>query len=249
MEELRYDEDGCILPCNLRHDSQYFVPDAEEKGAAGADGLNTSAYLFAYFEGRGERQEELRFAVSEDALHWKALNGNSPVIASDTISNTGGIRDPHILRGEGDDGFFMVATDMNVRKNGWGFNPGIVMLHSDDLIHWSHSAIDFPKAYPEAFGDVKWVWAPQTICDPNVGKYLVYFTVCRKDAQQPDSINPQRSTLDFYCAYATADFKGFEQEPRLMFSAAYGAIDGDIVIDDRGLYHFFYKGNVKDEVS
>ncbi len=248
VEELHYDAEGHILPCNLHHDSQYYIPDTKEQQATPAtDKLNTTAYLFAYFEGKGERQEELRFAVSEDARHWKALNANRPVIASDTISTTGGIRDPHILRGSRDDGYYIVATDMHVRKNGWGQNPGIVMLHSRDLTHWTHSAIDFTRQWPEAFGNVKWVWAPQTIFDPNAGKYLVYFTVCRKDAQQPDSICPQRSTLDFYCAYATPDFSGLEHEPRLMFSAAYGAIDGDIIVDDKGLYHFFYKGNVKND--
>ena len=57
-----------------------------------------TAYLFAYFEGSGEltTQEQLRFAVSADAVHWKALNGNRPVIPSDEISQTGGIRDPHL---------------------------------------------------------------------------------------------------------------------------------------------------------
>ena len=61
-----------------------------------------SGYLFAYFEGGGDKnlQEQLRFAVSEDAKNRYALNGNRPIIASDTISESGGIRDPHILRGE-----------------------------------------------------------------------------------------------------------------------------------------------------
>ena len=62
---------------------------------------NTYAgYLFAYFEGSGGKQEHLRFAISEDARNWYALNDNQPVIASDSISTSGGIRDPHILRGE-----------------------------------------------------------------------------------------------------------------------------------------------------
>ena len=73
-------------------------------------------YLFAYFEGKGHEQEALRFAVSQDAVHWKALNNNKPVIGSDSISLTGGIRDPHILRGEGGKDFYLVATDMNTVK-------------------------------------------------------------------------------------------------------------------------------------
>jgi predicted GH43/DUF377 family glycosyl hydrolase len=90
---------------------------------------NFEGYLFAYFEGRGDakQQEHLRFALSDDGVNWRALNENRPVIASDTISESGGIRDPHILRGE-DGRFYIVATDMNTAKNGWNENPGIVLL-------------------------------------------------------------------------------------------------------------------------
>jgi hypothetical protein len=73
-----------------------------------------AGYLFAYFEGSGDTHlmEQLRFAVSEDAQNWFSLNGNRPIIASDTISESGGIRDPHILRGE-DGCYYIVATDMH----------------------------------------------------------------------------------------------------------------------------------------
>ena len=93
-------------------------------------------YIFAYFEADGEPREALRFAVSEDAKNWYALNGNRPIIASDSISESGGIRDPHILRGE-DGCYYIVATDMHTfdPKQGWGANPGIVLLKSKDLIN------------------------------------------------------------------------------------------------------------------
>ena len=97
-----------------------------------------AGYLFAYFEGSGDRNlmEHLRFAVSEDAQNWYALNDNKPIIASDSISESGGIRDPHILRGE-DGCYYIVATDMHTfdPKQGWGANPGIVLLKSKDLLH------------------------------------------------------------------------------------------------------------------
>ena len=194
-------------------------------------------YLFAYFEGSGEKniQEQLRFAVSSDAVNWFALNGNKPIIASEKISATGGIRDPHILRGEEPNGYYITATDMNTFKDGWGSNPGIVMLHSKDLINWKHSVVELAKSYPAKFGDVQWVWAPQTIYDPQVKKYLVYFTVRFNNDKR----------LDFYGAYANRDFSGFEEEPKLMFSSKYGAIDGDIVYKD-GTYNLFFKGNTKD---
>ncbi|EOR95231.1 putative glycoside hydrolase, family 43 [Arcticibacter svalbardensis MN12-7] len=67
---------------------------------------------------------------------------------------------------------------------------------------------------------------------------MVYFTIKFKDDVQ----------LDFYSAYANRDFSGFETESTLWFRAKYGAIDGDIVYKD-GLYHFFYKGNTKDDAG
>ena len=194
-------------------------------------------YLFAYFEGSGEKniQEQLRFAVSSDAINWFALNGNKPIIASEKISSTGGIRDPHILRGEEPNAYYITATDMYTFKDGWGSNPGIIMLHSKDLISWKHNVVDLAKSYPAKFGNVQWVWAPQTIYDPQVKKYLVYFTVRFNNDNR----------LDFYGAYANKDFSGFEKEPKLMFSSKYGAIDGDIVYKD-GTYNMFFKGNTKD---
>ena len=197
------------------------------------------AYLFAYFEGSaGDRknQEQLRFAVSKDAIHWNALNDNEPILNSDQISQSGGIRDPHILRGIDHESFFIVATDMSTAVNGWNENPGIVMLKSEDLINWQSATVNLSKDYPDTFADAYWVWAPQTIYDPVEKKYLVYFTVRFRNDDK----------LDFYSAYANGDFTGFEDEPEFMFRAKYGAIDGDIIYKD-GTYHLFFKGNTKDE--
>ena len=196
-----------------------------------------SGYLFAYFEGSGDKtkQEHLRFAISEDAKNWYALNGNRAIVSSDSISESGGIRDPHILRSEDGKTFFIVATDMNTSKFGWKENPGIVLMKSSDLINWTHSKINLSKDYPENFGDAYWVWAPQTIYDKKAKKYMIYFTLQRDD----------RKTLITYYAYANKDFTAFESEPKVLFSAKYGCIDNDIVYKD-GVYHMFYKGNTKD---
>lgn len=198
-----------------------------------------AGYLFAYFEGGGDQNlmEQLRFAVSEDAQNWYALNGNRPIIASDSISESGGIRDPHILRGE-DGCYYIVATDMHTYdpKQGWGANPGIVLLKSKDLVNWMHSKINLAKNWSKNFGDAYWVWAPQTIYDRKARKYMIYFTLQRND----------RKTLITYYAYANKDFTAFESEPKVLFSAKYGSIDNDIIYKD-GMYHLFYKGNTKDE--
>lgn len=194
-----------------------------------------AGYLFAYFEGSGNRQEHLRFAISEDAKNWYALNDNQPIIASDSISTSGGIRDPHILRGE-DGCYYIVATDMNTVKNGWKDNPGIVLMKSKDLVNWTHSKIVLKEDYKEHFSDAYWVWAPQTIYDKKAKKYMIYFTLQRT--------GDGRKSLVTYYAYANKDFTGFESEPKVLFNAKYGCIDNDI-IERNGVYHMFYKGNIK----
>ena len=172
-----------------------------------------AGYLFAYFEGSGDKntQEHLRFAVSEDARNWYALNGNNPIVASDSISESGGIRDPHILRGE-DGCYYIVATDMNVAKNGWTENPGIVLMKSADLVNWTHSKINLGKDWP-AFKDAYWVWAPQTIYDQKARKYMIYFTLHRTVYN--------RKILITYYPYANKDFTAVESEPKLLFAAKY----------------------------
>ena len=196
-----------------------------------------AGYLFAYFEGGGDKnqQEHLRFAVSEDARNWYALNGNRPIIGSDSISESGGIRDPHILRGK-DGSYYIVATDMCTAKRGWKDNPGIVLLKSADLVNWTHSKINLGRDWPK-FSDAYWVWAPQTIYDAKARKYMIYFTLQRT--------GDDRKSLITYYAYANQDFTAFESEPKVLFSAKYGSIDNDIIYKD-GTYHLFYKGNTKD---
>ena len=204
-----------------------------------ADTPHCDAYLFAYFEGQGEGrlQEHLRFAISDDGFSWKALNHNSPIISSDTISLTGGIRDPHMLRGN-DGYYYIVATDMNTVRDGWGSNPGIVMMKSSDLVNWEHSTVNLSKDYPKNFDDAHWIWAPQTIYDPEVKKYMIYFTLRRSDASKG---------LITYYAYANKDFTGFESEPKVLFRAKDGCIDNDIVKGPDGKWHMFFKGNTKDK--
>ncbi|MGI4822311.1 MAG: glycoside hydrolase family 88 protein [Janthinobacterium lividum] len=187
-----------------------------------------SAYLFAYFTGNDIKEEAIRFALSTDGYHYRALNGNQPIISSATISETGGVRDPHILRGADGKTFYMVATDM-VSAKGWSSNRGMVLLKSTDLINWKHTAINFQKRYPHQ-EDLKRVWAPQTIYDAKAKKYLVYFSL--QHGSEPDKI---------YYAYANKDFTALEGEPKqLYFSPTNGScIDGDIVAKDGKFYLFF----------
>lgn len=189
-----------------------------------------AGYLFAYFTGNDNtrEQEAIRFAISDDGFNYKALNGNRPIIPSALISETGGVRDPHIYRGP-DNCFYMVVTDM-VSARGWDSNRGMTLLKSCDLINWSHSVINIQKKY-KGQENLKRVWAPQTIYDPKAKKMLVYWSMQHGDG--PDII---------YYAYANKDFTDIEGTPKPFFIPADGksCIDGDIVVKD-GVYHLFYK--------
>lgn len=186
-----------------------------------------TAYLFAYFTGNGPGQEQVHYALSKDGYNYRTLNNNEPVIDSKTISTSGGVRDPHLLRGE-DGWFYMVLTDLYVPEMGWQ-NTAMVMLKSKDLINWTHTVIDIPKTYPETFGDVFRVWAPQTIYDQDQGKYMLYWSMLQPGGRDV-----------IYYAYANADFTGLESEPKQLLFKEGACIDGDIVYKD-GKYHLFFK--------
>lgn len=188
-----------------------------------------SAYLFAYFTGNSQSQEALRFAISNDGFTYKALNSNNPVLDSKVISSTGGIRDPHILRGADGKSYYMVATDM-VSALGWNANRAFILMKSTNLTDWTTKVINIPNTYP-AFSSAQRVWAPQTIYDSEKGKYMVYWSM---------SIN--NGSDKFYYAYANSDFTALETEPQILFANPSGAavIDGDIVEKD-GRFHLFFK--------
>ncbi len=189
-------------------------------------------YLFAYFTGNAPEKEQIHFAVSDDGFNYTPLNGGNPIINSDTIAIAKGVRDPHILRGE-DGMFYMVVTDMRSRQ-GWTSNRGIVLMRSKDLVNWEHHTVHFPERFKGTnFANSIRVWAPQTIYDKKAGKYMVYFSLLSNDGTIPyDKV--------FYC-YANADFSDLETEPKVLFDYKEPAIDTDIVQDENGTYHLFFK--------
>lgn len=188
-----------------------------------------SNYLFTYFTGNGEGEEAVHYAISSDGYNYYALNNDMPVIRNEEISKSGGVRDPHILRGA-DGNFYMVLTDLKVTDMGWN-NTAMVLLKSPDLVNWESTVIDITTTFTDQFSDVNRVWAPQTFYDAKKGKYMVYFSML-----QPGSYDK------IYYAYSNNDFTGFESAPKQLFFSPNekATIDGDIVMKD-GKYHLFYK--------
>jgi hypothetical protein len=188
-----------------------------------------SAYLFAYFTGNNLSDEALRFAISSDGFTYKALNNNQPILDSKVISSTGGIRDPHILRGADGKTYYMVATDM-VSALGWNSNRAMILMKSTNLTDWQTRVVNIQNTFP-GYTDLQRVWAPQTIYDQEKGKYLLYWSM--KLGNEPDKI---------YYSYANEDFTALETAPKVLFESSTGGacIDADIVSKD-GFYHLFFK--------
>ncbi|KOS07520.1 glycoside hydrolase [Flavobacterium akiainvivens] len=188
-----------------------------------------NAYLFVYFTGNDVKDETVHYGVSANGYNYYALNNNQPVLDSKKIASTGGVRDPHILRGQDGKTFYMVCTDMTSSK-GWDSNRAMVLLKSTDLVNWTSSVVNIQTAFPNN-ENLKRVWAPQTIYDAKAGKYMVYFSL--QHGNEPDKI---------YYAYANKDFTALESAPKQLFFPKNGkaCIDGDIIEKD-GLYHLFYK--------
>ena len=186
-------------------------------------------YLFTYFKGNDVKDEAICYAISRDGYNYRALNNNQPIIDSKEISATGGVRDPHILRCEDGKTFYMVVTDMTSSK-GWDSNRAMTLLKSTDLVNWTASNINIQQKY-KGQENLKRVWAPQTIYDAEVGKYMVYWSM--QHGAGRDII---------YYAYANDDFTDLVGEPKQLFFPKNGGscIDGDIV-NKNGLYHMFYK--------
>ena len=200
-------------------------------------------YLFTYFTGNGPGEEAIRYALSRDGYNYQALNNNQPIIDSKEISSSGGVRDPHILRGEDGKTFYMVVTDLYVPEQGWN-NYAMILMKSTDLINWSSNIVNIPQTFPKEFSDIKRVWAPQTFYDKDTDQYMVYWSMLGDKG--PDII---------YYAYANKDFTGLSTVPKQLFYSPTNSacIDGDIIYKD-GKYNLFFKnessgGGIRKAVS
>lgn len=204
-----------------------------------------SSYLFAFFSNNSPNGEQIRYALSDNGFDYKSLNYGRPVVSSDTIALKKSIRDPHIIRAEDGKTFYMVLTDMR-SDNGWQSNDGLILMKSTDLLHWQHTAIDFPSRFPNLQGfdrqNLHAVWAPQTIWDPVEKKYMIYYSIGRHDWEYPtEDPNFNQPYFKIFYSYANEDFTDIT-EPKLLFDFGTAAIDGDIVYDKKnGEYVLFFK--------
>lgn len=235
---------------STRHTALLLLALCLSMGASAKGQEKYSSYLFCFFSDNTPQGEQIRYALSDDGMDYTSLLHGQPVVGSDTIALKHSIRDPHILRGQDGHTFYMVLTDMR-SSEGWQSNDGLILMRSTDLIHWQHTAIDFPTRFPDLPGfdrdNLHAVWAPQTIWDPEEGRYMIYYSIGRHDWEYPtEDKNRDGSTFyqpyfRLYYSYANEDFTDITQ-PRLLFDFGRASIDGDIVRDEQNdQYVLFFK--------
>jgi len=188
------------------------------------------AYLMVYFK---DEDHSLHFALSKDGYSFTDVNQGNPVIAGDSISEQKGVRDPYICQGP-DGVFYLAATDLHIyaqkagyrktqwerdgKQYGWGNNRGLVLMHSKDLIHWSHQVLRVDKGFP-GLDSIGCAWAPELIWDRSRRQMMLYFTM-----RYGNGINR------IYYAYMNRTFTKMVSFPKLLldFPGSKSTIDGDI---------------------
>ena len=177
------------------------------------DDQSKTVYLFSSFRGNGE--DGLHLACSDDGLKWAALNDDKPFLKPQVGGKL--MRDPCIIRGP-DGVFHMVWT------TSWT-DRGIGLAHSEDLIKWSKQQF-VPVMKHEA--KARNCWAPEITWDPAGRQYVLYWATTiparfTETAKQGDRAWNHR----MYCT-TTKDFKTYTPT-RLFYEPGFNVIDSTLI--------------------
>jgi autotransporter-associated beta strand protein len=186
-------------------------------------------FLFITFTGESSPLTEQGYlGLSQDGLHWTALNGGRLVMAS-TVG-TLGVRDLFLVRSKDGQKVYAIATDLSVvyLNNNWtkaqtAGSHSIVVWESSDLVNWSQ-----PRLAEVAATDAGCTWAPEAIYDATTGDFLVMWA--SKNAF--DNYGKQR-----IWACRTTDFRTFGT-PFIYVEKSNHVIDVDIVKDGDKFHRF-----------
>jgi len=187
-------------------------PDEPLRAETPAKDPGKTVYLFSSFRGNGE--DGLHLACSQDGLKWSALNDDKPFLTP----RVGGklMRDPCILRGP--DGVFHMVWTSSWNDRGFG------LAHSKDLLTWSKQAfVPVMSHEPKARN----CWAPEITWDPAGRQYVLYWATTlpgqyTQTAKQGDRGWNHR----MYCT-TTKDFKTYTPT-RLFYEGGFNVIDSTI---------------------
>lgn len=175
-------------------------------------------YIFSYFKGNGE--DGLHLAISEDGYNWDALNDGQPVVPP-LVGESCLMRDPCITTGP-DGTFHMVWT------TSWSGNT-IGYASSSDLLDWSVQKAIPVMAHEDS---VMNCWAPEINYNPEKGNFIIYWssTITTRFQETANSTkNGNRRNHRIYYT-TTEDFENFS-ETKLLYEPGINVIDASIYPD------------------
>lgn len=189
-----------------------------------------SYYLFTSFRGNG--QDGLHLALSEDGYQWKALKNDESFLKPQINHPDNLMRDPAIKQGS--DGVFHMVWTVS-----WNGNNGKIIGYSSskDLINWT-----LQKAIPVMEKDtgVRNVWAPELFYDKKQKDWIIYWssTVKGKFEEDTTNLSEQKYTHRFYYV-RTKDFEHFS-ETKLFYDPGFNCIDATL-LEEKGKFYLFLK--------
>ena len=203
-------------------------------------------FNFARSNNHPGQQIYMASSIGNDATRWEAVNDGEIVLES--TEGMHAVRDPSIVRSPEGDRFFLVATDLNVNGDaygwqGWewaqsGASRYIEVWESNDMRTWS------PQRHvlvaPEEAG---MTFAPEAIWDDEIQAYVVYWTSSMYPAGThftPDQTDPNGRfplTRNQTLYTTTRDFVTFTPWEIMSNRPGHGTLDAVIIEDDEGYYH------------
>ena len=183
-----------------------------------------SPYLFSYFKGNGE--DGLHLAYSEDGFNWKSLKGDSsflkPVLSKDKL-----MRDPCIIKGK--NGMFHMVWTVSWTAKGIGY------ASSKDLINWSEQKYIPVMEHEEGARNS---WAPEITYDKKNKLYMIYWatTITGRFPETQIAADAGYNHRIYYVT--TKDFKTFS-DTKLLYDPGFNSIDATIVKDGKRWLMFF----------
>lgn len=179
--------------------------------------------MFSYFKGNGE--DGLHLAWSQDGLAWKALNHDSSILKP-MVGKEKLMRDPCIIQGK--DGNFHLVWTASWQDKGIGY------ANSKDLIHWStQQFIPVMEKEPNALN----CWAPEINYDNQTGQYIIYWaTSIPGRFPATDTTGDGKYNHRMYYT-TTTDFKNFS-DTKLLYDKGFSVIDASIVSDGKQFMMF-----------
>ncbi|MBE5796275.1 MAG: 1,4-beta-xylanase [Clostridiales bacterium] len=184
-------------------------------------------YLFTHFTREDEGGEQVYFSVSPDGLHWQDLR-EGPAL----VWNQGdqGVRDPFIVQHPLTGEYFIMATDLCIRRRNHQWGPAIE-CGSRDVVFWSsRNLVDWSEPWsvtlaPEGAGCA---WAPEAVWDEERQAFLIFFAAYTHDNGE--------SRHRIYAAH-TGDFRTFS--PVFKYIEWPEHVIDTTIIHEGGMYYRF----------